>query len=138
VGVSDSSSHSIGYPVIRIRYMATVFGGAMAGLAGGYFSLHITPLWADGLTAGAGWIALAVVVFSGWKPWRALLGAYLFGLMRTLELVLAATHAIDIAPQFIAMLPYLTPIVVLTLMRMRGNKYTVETPSCLGRAFKPA
>jgi ABC-type uncharacterized transport system permease subunit len=90
VGESDSSAHSIGYPVIAVRYMAVLFGGAMAGIAGCFYSLVLTPMWAEQLTAGRGWIALALVVFASWRPGRLLLGAYLFGLVMTLELHLKA------------------------------------------------
>ena len=86
VGENDLSAHSIGYSVIGVRYAAVAFGGAMAGLAGCYFSLVQTPMWAEELTAGRGWIALALVVFAAWKPLRLLLGAYLFGAVMTFEL----------------------------------------------------
>ena len=79
VGESDSAAHSIGYPVLKIRYLAVLFGGAMAGLGGCYYSLVLTPMWAERLTAGRGWIALALVVFSTWVAGRFLIGAYLFG-----------------------------------------------------------
>ena len=86
VGENDLSAHSIGYSVIGVRYLAVMFGGAMAGIAGAYFSMVITPLWAERMTAGRGWIALALVVFSGWRAGRLLGGAYFFGLFMTLEL----------------------------------------------------
>ena len=79
VGESPQSAHAIGYPVLRIRYLATMFGGAMAGLAGAYLALAYTPLWVENMTAGRGWIALALVVFATWRPGRVLLGAWLFG-----------------------------------------------------------
>ena len=79
IGESPACAHAIGYPVIAIRYLAVLFGGAMSGLAGAYLSLAITPMWVEGMTAGRGWIALALVVFATWKPWRVVLGAYLFG-----------------------------------------------------------
>jgi hypothetical protein len=90
VGENDASAHAIGYPVIAIRYAAVAFGGAHGGLGGAYFSLALTPMWVDRMTAGRGWIALALVVFSAWKPGRLLLGAYLFGAVMTLELQLKA------------------------------------------------
>src|SRR3546814_5263230 len=71
VGESDISAHSIGYDVIAVRYRAVLFGGAMAGLGGAFLSLSYTPMWAEGMTAGRGWIALALVVFASWRPWRS-------------------------------------------------------------------
>ena len=79
VGESPQSAHAIGYPVMRIRYLAVMFGGACAGLGGAYLAVAYTPLWVEGMTAGRGWIALALVVFATWRPWRVLVGAYLFG-----------------------------------------------------------
>jgi general nucleoside transport system permease protein len=138
VGESDASAHSIGYPVIRIRYLATAFGGMMAGLAGAYFSLAVTPMWADRLTAGRGWIALALVVFAAWKPQRVLLGAYLFGAVMTLELQTKAAGISVVPPEFLAMMPYLATIVVLTIISMQPSRTRADAPACLGKAFKPA
>ncbi len=137
VGESDSSAHSIGYSVIGVRYAAVAFGGAMAGIAGCYYSLVLTPMWAEQLTAGRGWIALALVVFSAWKPGRLLLGAYLFGAVMTLELHAKAAGFSLLAPEFLAAMPYLATIVVLALISMRkagGSK----APACLGKPFKPS
>ena len=86
VGESDVSAHSIGYDVIKVRYLAVLFGGAMAGLGGAFLSLSYTPMWVEEMTAGRGWIALALVVFASWRPWRLLLGAYLFGGVTILQL----------------------------------------------------
>ena len=79
VGESPQSAHAIGLPVVRIRYLGVVFGGACAGMGGAYMAVAYTPMWVEGMTAGRGWIALALVVFASWKPWRILAGAYLFG-----------------------------------------------------------
>ncbi|MEE8246459.1 MAG: ABC transporter permease, partial [Alphaproteobacteria bacterium] len=79
VGESHDAAHAIGYSVLGIRYLAVMFGGGMAGLGGAYLSLVYTPQWAESMTAGRGWIALALVVFATWRPARVLLGAYLFG-----------------------------------------------------------
>ena len=95
VGENDLSAHSIGYSVIGVRYAAVAFGGAMAGLAGCYYSMVQTPMWAEQLTAGRGWIAIALVVFAAWKPWRLLLGAYLFGAVMTFELQAKAAGIIS-------------------------------------------
>ena len=119
VGENDHSAHSIGYSVIGVRYAAVAFGGAMAGLAGCYYSMVQTPMWAEELTAGRGWIALALVVFAAWRPWRLLLGAYLFGAVMTFELQAKAAGISIVAPEFLAALPYLATILVLALISMR-------------------
>jgi simple sugar transport system permease protein len=136
VGESDTSAHAIGYPVIAIRYAAVAFGGAMAGVAGAYFSLAMTPMWADRITAGRGWIALALVVFSAWRPWRLLAGAYLFGAVMTLELHAKARGVSVVPPEVLAMLPYLATVVALALIAMRPSRGRFEAPRCLGRAFR--
>ena len=136
VGESDEAAHSIGYSVIRVRYMAVLFGGAMAGLAGAYYSLVLTPLWADGLTAGRGWIALALVVFSSWRPWRLLAGAYLFGGVMTLELHAKAAGFAVVAPEVLAMLPYLATIFVLAAISLRQGRGGTKAPACLGKPFR--
>ncbi len=137
VGENDHSAHSIGYSVIAVRYAAVAFGGAMAGIAGSYYSLVLTPMWAEQLTTGRGWIALALVVFSVWRPIRLLFGAYLFGLVMTLELQSKAAGFSLIPPEFMASLPYLATIVVLALISLRKSGATAA-PACLGRPFKPA
>jgi simple sugar transport system permease protein len=136
VGENDFSAHSIGYPVLGVRYAAVAFGGAMAGLAGCYYSMVQTPMWAEELTAGRGWIALALVVFSAWRPWRLLLGAYLFGAVMTFELHAKAAGINIVAPEFLAALPYLATIVVLALISMRKS-VGAAAPACLGNPFKP-
>ncbi|WP_342358566.1 ABC transporter permease [Terrarubrum flagellatum] len=137
VGEADSSAHMIGYPVLAIRYAATAFGGALAGIAGAYFSLALTPMWADRLTAGRGWIALALVVFASWKPGRLLIGAWLFGAVMTFELQAKAMGVTWLAPEFLAMLPYLATVVVLTLISMR-RAGEGSAPACLGKPFAAA
>lgn len=135
VGENDASAHAIGYPVIAIRYAAIAFGGAMAGLGGAYFSLALTPMWADRLTAGRGWIALALVVFAAWKPGRLLFGAYLFGAVMTLELQAKAAGVTWLAPELLAMAPYLATIVVLTMMSLSRKAGRLGAPACLGKPF---
>lgn len=137
VGENDLSAHSIGYSVLGVRYAAVAFGGAMAGLAGCYYSMVQTPMWADQLTAGRGWIAIALVVFAAWKPWRLLLGAYLFGAVMTFELQAKAAGINIVAPEFLAALPYLATIVVLALISMRRS-VGAAAPACLGQPFRPA
>ncbi|MGE0847425.1 MAG: ABC transporter permease [Flavobacteriaceae bacterium] len=137
VGESDIAAHSIGYSVIGVRYAAVAFGGAMAGLGGACFSLMLTPMWTERLTAGRGWIALALVVFSAWRPGRLLAGAYLFGGVMTLELHAKAAGFSLFPPEVLAMLPYLATIVVLTLISMRPQSARTVAPACLGRPFHP-
>lgn len=136
VGESDISAHSIGYSVIGVRYAAIAFGGAMAGIGGCYYSLVLTPMWAEQLTAGRGWIALALVVFSAWRPGRLLLGAYLFGIVMTLELHAKAAGFALVAPEFLAAMPYLATIAVLALISLRKSVGS-HAPACLGQPFKP-
>lgn len=137
VGENDFSAHSIGYSVIGVRYAAVAFGGAMAGIAGSCFPLLLTPQWAEKLTAGRGWIALALVVFAAWRPFRLLAGAYLFGLVMTIELYTKASGSMGLLPsEFWAALPYLATIGVLVLISLRrsGNS---AAPACLGKPFMP-
>ncbi|WP_062234235.1 ABC transporter permease [Aureimonas sp. N4] len=135
VGESDSSAHSIGYPVLKVRYFAVLFGGAMAGLAGAYYSLVLTPMWAERLTAGRGWIAIALVVFASWRPGRLLLGAYLFGAVITLELQAKAAGWSLLAPEFLTSLPYLATILVLAVISGRSRTRSAA-PACLGKPFR--
>ncbi len=136
VGENDHSAHSIGYSVIGIRYAAIAFGGAMAGIAGSYFSMVITPMWAQQMTAGRGWIALALVVFAGWKPSRLLGGAYFFGVLMTLEFYAKASKNAILPSQFWAAMPYLMAIIVLAVISARERTGS-EAPACLGKPFMP-
>jgi ABC-type uncharacterized transport system permease subunit len=136
VGENDHSAHSIGYSVIGVRYAAVAFGGAMAGLGGAYYSMVQTPMWAEELTAGRGWIALALVVFAAWRPWRVLAGAYLFGAVMTFELQAKAAGLTAVPPEFLAALPYLATILVLALISSRRS-VGAAAPACLGHPFKP-
>lgn len=137
VGESDVSAHSIGYDVIGIRYRAILFGGAMAGLGGAYLSLAYTPMWVDNMTAGRGWIALALVVFSAWRPLRLLLGAYLFGGVMILQLYVQGLGGIGVPAQFLTMLPYVATILVLTAISAGPWRHRLDAPACLGRSFRP-
>jgi general nucleoside transport system permease protein len=136
VGENDLSAHSIGYSVIGIRYGAIAFGGALAGIAGCYFSMVITPMWAEQMTAGRGWIALALVVFAGWKAGRLVFGAYFFGMLMTLELYAKATGFSPLPSQFWASMPYIMAIVVLAVISFR-DRTASEAPACLGKPFMP-
>ncbi|MGL5009547.1 MAG: ABC transporter permease, partial [Paracoccaceae bacterium] len=132
VGESAEAAHALGYKVVRIRVMAIMFGGAMAGLGGAYISLVRVPQWTDGITAGAGWIALAIVVFASWRPWRVLVGAYLFGGITVLQLNLQAAGA-DIPVEYLSASPYLITILVLVIMS-RGRS-GLGAPAALGQTF---
>lgn len=137
VGDSHHSAHAIGYSVIKIRYLATMFGGAMAGLGGAYLSLSYTPMWAENMTAGRGWIALALVVFATWRPGRLLAGAYMFGLISVMQLH-AQGAGIHVPSQFMSMLPYLATIIVLVIISSDRAKIRLNAPACIGQAFRPA
>jgi len=136
VGESPRAAHSIGYPVIGVRYLAVLFGGAMSGLAGAYLSLAITPMWVEGMTAGRGWIALALVVFATWKPWRVVLGAYLFGGVTILQLH-AQGFGVAIPSEFLSMLPYVATIVVLVVICRDPKTILLNQPVSLGQRFHP-
>jgi general nucleoside transport system permease protein len=134
IGESPDSAHAIGYPVVLIRYIATVFGGAMAGVAGAYLSVVYTALWTEGMTAGRGWIALALVVFATWRPLRVLLGAYLFGGVSTAQLF-AQVAGIPLPAELMSSLPYIATIVVLVLITRNLTLVRLNAPRALGKAF---
>lgn len=136
VGDSHDAAHAIGYPVIRIRYMAILFGGAMAGLAGAYLSLSYSPLWIENMSAGRGWIALALVVFATWRPGRVFAGAYLFGGITILQLH-AQALGVGVPAQVMSMLPYIATIVVLVMISRDHNKIKLNAPACIGKPFHP-
>lgn len=134
-GENHASAHALGHPVLKVRLLAVLFGGACAGLAGAYLSLVYTPFWTSGMTAGRGWIALAIVVFASWLPWRAALGAYLFGGLTILQLH-AQGAGVPLPPQLLAALPYLLTILVLVLI-MRVRRGRTAGPASLGMPFVP-
>ena len=136
VGDSHDAAHAIGYHVILIRYAAILFGGAMAGLAGAYLSLAYSPLWIENMSAGRGWIALALVVFATWRPWRVFVGAYLFGGITILQLH-AQALGVGVPAQVMSMLPYLATIIVLVLISRDINKIKLNAPACIGKPFHP-
>ena len=136
VGESPESAHAVGYKVIRIRYLATLFGGAMAGVAGAYLAVAYTPMWVEQLTAGRGWIALALVVFATWRPERVLAGAYLFGGVTILQLH-AQALGLAVPSQLLSMLPYLATIGVLVLISRDVQTIRVNAPVSLGKPFHP-
>lgn len=136
VGESPESAHALGYPVRRIRLLAVVAGGALCGLAGAYLSIVYTPLWVEGMVAGRGWIALALTTFATWRPARVLLGAYLFGGVTMLQFHLQGS-GVDIASEFLNMLPYVATIVVLALISRNPAWIRINMPASLGKPFYP-
>jgi simple sugar transport system permease protein len=134
VGDSHDAAHAIGYPVIRIRYAAALFGGAMAGLAGAYMSLSYSPLWAEDMTAGRGWIALALVVFAAWRPIWLLGGAYLFGGIMYLSLYVQGL-GVPIPSPLVSSLPYIGTVVVLVLISRDRRRIRLNQPASLGKSF---
>ncbi|WP_394701637.1 ABC transporter permease [uncultured Roseibium sp.] len=136
VGDNHTSAHALGYSVLKVRFLAVLFGGGCAGLAGSYMSLAYTPQWVENMTAGRGWIALALVVFSSWLPMRVIAGAYLFGAVTVLTFHAQALGA-GIPSQFLSSLPYLATIVVLVLISANRRLTLVNTPACLGKPFVP-
>ena len=137
VGESAEAAHSLGYPVRLVRLAAIAFGGACAGLGGAYLSLVRVPQWTDGLTAGAGWIALAIVVFASWRAERVLVGAYLFGGITVLQLNLQAAGA-RIPVELLSASPYLVTILVLVLISRRRAGGGGDAPADLAKPFHAA
>jgi general nucleoside transport system permease protein len=136
VGENHDAAHALGYHVIRIRMLAILFGGACAGLGGAYLSIVRVPQWTDGVTAGAGWIALAIVVFASWRPGRLLVGAYLFGGVGALQLNLQAAR-VPIPAELLSMAPYLVTILSLVILSA-GRGAGLTAPGSLGRNFHAA
>jgi simple sugar transport system permease protein len=134
VGESHDSAHALGYKVVRVRMAAIAFGGACAGLGGAYLSLVRVPQWTEGMTAGAGWIALAIVVFASWKAGRVLLGAYLFGGIAVLQLNLQAA-GVKVPVEILSMSPYLITILVLVIISADRSRAALNAPAALGRVF---
>ena len=135
VGENPAMADSLGLNVYLIRYICVLLGGVMAGLAGAYLSLMYTPLWIEGMTAGRGWIVIAVTIFATWNPLRALLGAYLFGGVYALQFRLQAIGIATQTPQFLLMLPYITAIVGLVLISLEAVKRRIGVPAALGLPY---
>ncbi|MEQ8307831.1 MAG: ABC transporter permease [Hoeflea sp.] len=136
IGDNHSSAHALGVKVVRTRYLAVLFGGACAGLAGAHLSIVYTPQWVENMTAGRGWIALALVVFASWRPSRVLVGAYLFGAVSIGQLF-AQSRGIGIPSQFLSALPYLATIAVLVVISLNRRMTLINTPASLGKPFVP-
>ncbi|WP_288594751.1 ABC transporter permease [uncultured Sutterella sp.] len=136
VGEAPQSAFALGFPVLKIRLLAVLFGAVCAGVAGAYLSLVYTPLWVEGMTAGRGWIALALVTFATWRPLRVVIGAYLFGGVTMLQFAFQGM-GISISPQFMAMTPYLATILVLVLISRNPQWIRLNVPASLGKPFAP-
>jgi ABC-type uncharacterized transport system permease subunit len=136
IGESPESAHALGYKVRWLRLGAVMVGGALCGLAGAFLSVVYAPLWVEGLTAGRGWIALALTTFATWRPIRVLLGAYLFGGVTMLQFAMQGA-GVEIASQFLAMLPYIATIVVLALISRNAAFIRINMPASLGKPFHP-
>ena len=136
VGEAPQSAFALGFPVLKIRLLAVLFGAVCAGVAGAYLSLVYTPLWVEGMTAGRGWIALALVTFATWRPLRVVVGAYLFGGVTMLQFAFQGM-GISISPQFMAMTPYLATILVLVLISRNPQWIRLNVPPSLGKPFAP-
>lgn len=134
VGENHHTAYTLGYSVTKVRYLAIAFGSAMAGIGGGYLSLIYTPHWAEGITAGRGWIALALVVFSTWRPYNIMLGAYLFGGILFAQLYLQGL-GVGISPSLMSMLPYISTILVLVIVSAKSTNIHFNIPACLGKPF---
>ena len=137
IGESPTVGHAVGHPVIFIRYLAVAFGGAMAGMAGAFLSVYYTPLWAEGMVAGRGWIAVALVVFATWRPLRVVLGAYLFGGVMVLMLFLQGSGLkMNVPSQLLSSLPYLATIFVLVVISRNPKIIRLNSPVSLGQPFR--
>ncbi|WP_426358251.1 ABC transporter permease [Pseudocolwellia sp. HL-MZ19] len=134
VGENPDAGSNLGLPVMRIRYMAVMFGGAMAGIAGAYLSLAYTPLWTENMTAGRGWIALALVVFASWRVERVILGAYLFGFASIMHLV-AQGLGLSIDSNLLGMMPYLATLFVLVMLSKDKERLKLFEPMSLGKPW---
>lgn len=134
-GDNHDSAHSLGYSVKKIRLLSIVYGGACAGLGGAYLSLVQTPMWVENMTAGRGWIALAIVVFAVWRPLWIFVGAYIFGGITIIQLHIQAI-GVNIVAQYMSMLPYIVTILVLVFISMNKNRLAVNAPNCLNKIFK--
>jgi ABC-type uncharacterized transport system permease subunit len=137
VGENHAAAHALGYKVVRIRMMAIMFGGALAGLGGAYLSLVRVPTYTEGVTAGQGWIALVIVVFASWRPLRLILGAYLFGGIGVLQLNLQAAGA-AIPVEILSMAPYLVTIITLVILSAGRGRASLQAPGSLGQSFHAA
>ncbi len=136
IGESPKSGHALGFSVIGIRYLAVLFGGAMAGIGGTYLAVAYTPMWVEGMVAGRGWVSLALVVFATWRPARVIIGAYLFGGVTIIQFHIQG-FGFEIPSQVLSMLPYLATIIVLVLISRDKKLIRLNSPASLGSTFHP-
>lgn len=135
VGENHHSAYALGYNVIKTRYLTIIFGGVMSALAGFYISICYAPMWQEGMTAGRGWIALALVVFATWKPWRLLVGAYIFGGVAIMQMNLQA-FGVKLPGQFFNMMPYLATLIVLVFISSNKLRLKLSAPASLNTPFE--
>ena len=135
VGENHNSAYALGYNVIKTRYLTIIFGGVMSSLAGYYISICYAPMWQEGMTAGRGWIALALVVFATWKPWRLLVGAYIFGGVAIMQMNLQAI-GVKLPGQFFNMMPYIATLIVLVFISSNKVRLKLSAPSCLNIPYE--
>ena len=135
VGENHNSAYALGYNVIKTRYLTIIFGGVMSSLAGYYISICYAPMWQEGMTAGRGWIALALVVFATWKPWRLLVGAYIFGGVAIMQMNLQAI-GLKLPGQFFNMMPYIATLIVLVFISSNKVRLKLSAPSCLNIPYE--
>jgi len=134
VGENHHSAYALGYDVIKTRYLTIIFGGVMSSLAGFYISVCYAPMWQEGMTAGRGWIALALVVFATWKPWRLLIGAYIFGGVAIMQMNLQAI-GVKLPGQFFNMMPYIATLLVLVFISSNKIRLKLSAPASLNVPF---
>ena len=135
VGENHNSAYALGYNVVKTRYLTIIFGGVMSSIAGFYISICYAPMWQEGMTAGRGWIALALVVFATWKPWRLLVGAYIFGGVAIMQMNLQA-FGLKLPGQFFNMMPYLATIIVLVFISSNKLRLKLSSPASLNVPFE--
>jgi simple sugar transport system permease protein len=135
VGESPQTADAMGINVVKYRYVHTILGGALAGIGGVFYSLAIVPTWVDGMTKGAGWIAIALVIFGFWRPSLTLLGAYLFGALQSLGSTLKA-RGVNISGDILDALPFVMTIVVLVLVSSRFAHRKLGAPAALGVPYE--
>ena len=135
VGENHHSAYALGYDVIKTRYLTIIFGGVMSSLAGFYISVCYAPMWQEGMTAGRGWIALALVVFATWKPWRLLIGAYIFGGVAIMQMNLQA-FGVKLPGQFFNMMPYIATLLVLVFISSNKMRLKLSAPASLNIPFE--
>ena len=135
VGESPQTADAMGINVVKYRYVHTILGGALAGIGGVFYSLAIVPTWVDGMTKGAGWIAIALVIFGFWRPSLTLLGAYLFGALQSLGSTLKA-RGVNISGDILDALPFVMTIVVFVLVSSRFAHRKLGAPAALGVPYE--